>query len=70
MLLWAKYDIKSHLRPNVIYAEKGEQLEVYREWGDVVFCKGKNGTFPTKRKNLSEIPIERNILPDKPVKKR
>lgn len=69
MPMYAKIDIHSHIRPDICYAKKGDEIEVITQNMTVALCRCGKITFPTKWENLSEEKVEKDKpIDDKPKK--
>lgn len=61
--MWAIERINSRVRPDVVYAEKGDKLEVYQVREKIAFCRNnKKVTFCVSVERLSD----QLVLPDMP----
>jgi hypothetical protein len=58
--LFAAKEIKSHFNGKV-YADQGEEIEVYKEVNGVCFCQGKT-KFPCRIELLSTDKVEPEIV--------
>ena len=66
-------DIRSHVRPDVLYAKQGDVVDVFAEDGGVALCAPKIGFhFATRMENLSDdyIPPAAPIVTEKPKRRR
>jgi len=72
MPMYAKIDIHSHIRPDICYAKKGDEIEVITQNMTVALCRCGKTTFPTKWENLSETKVEKDpiIEPKNQTKKK
>jgi hypothetical protein len=71
--MYAKIDIHSHIRPDICYAKKGEQIEIITQNMTTALCRSESGvTFPTNFENLSETKVEKDqiIEPKNQTKKK
>ena len=69
MIKYAKQDIRSHVRPDVLYAPQGADVFVYRDYGSVYVVVYKGRLFPCSPEKLSDEPVAPKP-PEQPIKKK
>jgi hypothetical protein len=51
-------DAVSHMKPDVVYGRKGEDVKIISDHGNLIIVEGKSGRFPVLKENLADEVVQ------------